>query len=242
MWSIDTDAHAPNEVVTSSWDNKVKVWDLNALDTSLSLDSTYTFKYHPAAILGLKCKDGLLHTGCYDKKIRIFDPRANTLVVEEAIHRRPIINIAVTDKYFLSGSEDKTVGVYDLRANKKLLQLQLDTPVLSMNVAVDVGFHYLRVGGKDGSFYLFDMSSDRFTLLDSMQLWSQHKVTQLCNFHGALAACSQDGSVRMYTPDRNMKFLHKFEFHSGEVASCHYRKGLFVTGSSDNEVMLWRVK
>ena len=198
-----------------------------------------SFCYHPAAITDLKCHDNVYTTGCFDKTVRIFDPRSQSVVLQSLHHKRAIVCLEVYDKFILSGSEDKTIGIYDVRAGKLLTRLSTDTPILCMNIAQEQGFNYLRVGGREGSFYLFDITNDRFTLLNSSQLWEDYKVTSLCNYYGGLVACSQSGVVRMYTPGRKSTLIEKFETHTGDVASAHSRKGLLVTGSSDNSATVW---
>ena len=238
MWSIDSDDNKPNTVVTSSWDQTVKEWDLNQ-----DIKITGSYSYHRAAILGLCCHDNVYTTACYDRYIRTYDPRSQSIVLESRHHKKAVLCICVTDKFILSGSDDQTIGVYDIRGGKLLTSIRVDSPVLCMNLAKEQGFHYLRAGGKNGSLYIFDTSHDRFTLLNSTQLWKTScKVNQLCNYRGAVIACAQNGSVGMYTPDRNSNFLEKFDVHQGDVSAAHSRRGLMVTGGCDNTVIMWKFK
>lgn len=235
MWSIGAEVATPNIVVTASWDKSVRIWDL-----AREGENVNTLEYHPAAVLNLVCKDGLYFTGCYDKMIRAFDPLSGNIVFKSRHHSRPVVSLIVTDQFIFTGSEDKSIGIYDLRMNKLLSRISTDTPVMCMNTGREQGFNYLRAGGKCGSFYVYTMTADRFTLLNATDLWSDYKLTQLCNFQGAVAACSQDGSVRFYTPDRRMRLLEKRSEHFGDVASAHVRNGVLATGSSDNSIVLWK--
>ena len=230
VWAIDSDKNYPNQVVTCSWDKTLKVWDLNCDNH----ESAATYKYHPAAVLDKKCHDNVYTTCCFDKSIRVFDPRSNSVVLHSLHNRKPLICVDITEKYILSGSEDQTIGIYDVRAGKLLRKLRLDTPVLCMNTGVEQGFNYLRVGGKCGSLVVFDITDDRFTLLNSTELWEHYKLTTLCNFSGCIVTGSQNGVVRCYNPDRSSTLLHKFQTHCGEVsASCSF-DNLLVTGGNDN--------
>ncbi|XP_065668646.1 F-box/WD repeat-containing protein 9 isoform X3 [Hydra vulgaris] len=230
VWAIDSDKNYPNQVITCSWDKSLKVWDLN----SDNKESLTTYEYHPAAVLDIKCHDNVYTTSCFDKSIRVFDPRSNSIVLHSMHHRRPVVCVDVTDKYIISGSEDQTIGIYDVRAGKLLRKLNLDTPVLCMNTGVEQGFNYLRVGGKCGSLIVFDITDDRFTLLDSTQLWEHYKLTTLCNFSGCIIAGSQNGIVRCYKPDRSSTLIYKFQAHFGEVSASYSLNNLLVTGGNDN--------
>lgn len=204
-----------------------------------------TFNYHPAAVLTICCENSIHTTGCYDKKIRRFDTRSGKVVMESLYHKKPVLSLLKTDNYIFSGSDDRTVGIFDIRADKLLTRLRVDTSVYCMNLAKEQGLDYLRVGGKSGSLYLFDISSEgRFHLLNSLELWNdKHKVAKLCNYRGCLIACSEGGAIRAYTPDRQCTFIRKlYDAHIGGVTSCHANRNLLVTGGSDSSVVTWKFK
>eukprot|EP00795_Rhopilema_esculentum_P005276 gene5276-426_t len=235
VWSVTTDARQPHEVITGSWDKSVKVWDLNK-----NAENIHTFKYHPSAILTMTSYNGLILSGCYDKKVRSFDPRSED--VQEIIqHKGPILSLIVHEDFVISGSEDKTVSICDRRmTGHTLSSIGIGSEVLSMNLAHDMGFQYLRIGSKKGVLNLYDTSSQNFVLLESYQLWKDHKVLKLENFHGALIACASTGYYRAYTPDRSLKLLGTFHEHTLEISSVHSRNGIMVTGGCDDTVALWR--
>lgn len=216
----------------------MKIWDLQDMGTC-----TNTFEYHPAPVLAICCQNGIHTTGCFDKKVRRFDVRSGKVILEQCYHRDSVLALQMTDNFIFSGSEDRTVGIFDIRAGKLFTTLRLDTPVLCMNLAKEQGMDYLRVGGKFGNLYLFDISAEkRFHLLNSYQLWTDgYKISKICNFKGCLIACSEGGSMRAYTPDRHCTFIKKFDgVHLGGVTSCHADRNLFVTGGSDASVVAWK--
>jgi len=235
VWAIDSDKNNANKVVTASWDKSLKVWDLDTNGTLVD-----TLDYHPSAILDLCCHDNVYTTACYDKIVRVYDPRSNGIVVKSRHHKRPVICIKVTDKHIISGSEDNTVVIFDICAGKVESRIKIDSPAFCMNLAFQQGFKYLRVGGKEGSYYVYSMDDGHYTLLESSQLWQSYKVTALSSFQGTLVACSQSGAVRMYTPDRSNQLLETFNIHNGDVAAAHSRNNILLTGSSDTSVYAWK--
>lgn len=235
VWSVGSSDQKPSVIVTSSWDQTIKEWDMES-----NLEMIGNHHYHPAAILDLHCHDNVYTTACYDRIVRTYDPRSEDVVFQSKHHKKAVLCIKVTDKFILSGSEDETIGIFDVRASKLLTSLHVDSPVLCMNLAFEQGFRYLRAGGRNGSLFVFDTTNDKFTLLNSVQLWEGHKLNQLCNFQGVVAACSSSGSICMYSPDRTFNLFEKFDFHTEDVAGAHSRKGLLVTGSSDNTAIVWK--
>ena len=194
--------------------------------------------------MSLSCINQVVTTGCFDKHVRQFDLRSNKVISDLVHHKKSVISLYLNSNYIFSGSDDKTVGVYDIRGGKLLTRLHIDSPALCMNTGDEEGFNFLRVGGKNGSMYVFDTTSgSRFSLLNSLSIWSeQKKVTDICTYRGYLMACSEAGSVRAYTPGRDCSFEMKFEdvhSHSG-VTSCCSLDSMMLTGGEDCSVYQWR--
>ena len=203
-----------------------------------------TFEYHPAPILAVRCEINTVTTGCYDKRIRQLDLRSGKVIKELYHHKRPVLSLQMTDKYIFSGSEDQTVAIWDRCADKLLTKLRLDSSALCMDLGLDQGLSYLRVGGKNGSLFIFDISDgSRFSLLNTFDLWSEpKKVTELVNYRGCLIACSEGGSIRVYTPDRSCGFVKVYDdVHGGRgVTSCRASGNLMLTGGEDCSVCVWK--
>lgn len=224
--------------MTSSWDRTVKQWDLNTLKL------LNTHNYHTGPILSLSCLNQIITTACFDKHIRQFDLRSNKVIRDLLHHKKSVISLYLNENYIFSGSDDKTVGVYDIRGGKLLTRLHIDSPALCMNTGEEEGFNFLRVGGKNGSMFVFDISNgSRFTLLNSLDIWSeQKKVTDICSYRGYLMACSEAGSVRAYTPGRDCLFEKKFDdiHNRSGVTSCFSLDNMMLTGGEDCAVYEWR--
>ena len=239
VWTIGSDPNKEGELLTGAWDTHVKHWDLNKLQL------LNTFKYHSGPILSLACRDQIVTTGCFDKHVRQFDLRSNQVINDFTHHKKSVISLHLANNYIYSGSDDRTVGVFDIRGGGKLLtRLRIDSPALCLNTGEEEGFNFLRVGGKNGSMYVFDTTDgSRFSLLNSLNIWSeQKKVTDMCTYRGYLMACSEAGSVRAYCPGRDCTFQKKFDdvHNQSGVTSCCSSDSLMLTGGEDCSVYEWR--
>ncbi len=224
-------------MITGSWDNKIKIWDLER-----NGENTQTYKYHRTAILDAVVHDGLIYTGSYGKKIRIFDPRSqDTQILTH--HKGPVLNIIVDDNMIISNSEDKTIGVFDRRMTSSKPKAVLSVPcggrVTCMNLAHEQGFNYLRAGVANGTFSIFDTTNQVFTHLESFK-WDTTKVLKFTNFYGAFMACAPGGVLKVYSPDRRRLLLDSFQKHDHDISSVHNRNGIMVTGSCDDTVGFWK--
>lgn len=235
MWSVTNDSQRPTEVITGSWDKRVKVWDLNQNGENIE-----TYNYHPSAILSLVSHHGSIYTGSYDKKVRCFDARSKH-VSDITQHKGPILSLIVDNDFILSGSEDKTIRISDRRMTPNpVASIGVGSGVLCMNLAFNHGFQYLRVGSLNGTLHTYDTTNQNFILLDTFQLWEKQKVLKLENFHGALIACASQGFFKAYTPDRGLKLLATHHEHSLDVSSVFARNDIMITGS--DSVCLWKFR
>lgn len=235
VWAVSSEATKPNEVITGSWDQKLKTWDLNRNGANIE-----TYKYHPAAILQAMCHEGLIFTGSFDKKVRIFDPRSND--VQELAHQKgPILSLTVEKNMIISGSEDKTIAIWDRRVMTKTVKsVYFGSRVLCLSLAHEQGFNYLQAGGTNGTLNVFDTTNQAFTLLESAQIWEKSNVLNLANFHGAMIACSSAGYFKAFTPDRGLKLLQMHHEHLSDISSVHASNDILATGGCDEKVAFWK--
>ena len=87
-----------------------------------------------SAVLCTHFETNFFVAGCYDKKLYHLDPRTCEAIDIKKYHGKPILTVAVDDKYVITGSEDKTVQIYDRRAGEVFKTLEVCvTKHISMN-------------------------------------------------------------------------------------------------------------
>ena len=235
MWSITNDAQKPNEVITGSWDKRVKIWDLGQNGMNAQ-----TYNYHTSAVLTIVAEKGLIYTGSFDKKVRCFDPRSND-IQEISHHKGPVYSLIIDNDLIYSGSQDKTINIYDRRmTSNPVSSIAVGSGVLCMNLSHSQGFRYLRVGSLNGTLHTYDTTDQSFVLLDTYELWESHKVLKLETFHGAVVACASTGYFRAYSPDRGLKLLGNHHEHALDISSVFARNDVLITGA--DTVCLWKYR
>jgi WD40 repeat protein len=113
-------------VISGSWDNTLKVWDLETGEELFTLRG-HTFPVTSVAVT----PDGKLAiSGSWDKTLRVWDLEAKKELFTLRGHTLLVTAIAVTPdgKRVISGSLDKTLRVWDLEARKELFNITLKVP------------------------------------------------------------------------------------------------------------------
>ncbi|XP_020906927.1 F-box/WD repeat-containing protein 9 [Exaiptasia diaphana] len=240
VWCLASDPTGASRVCSGSWDNSIKIWDLESRNIEMT-----TIREHKAAVLCIDWKHDVLISGCYDKYVRMFDLRDSHIVSSLKYHTKPVLCLSVDDKYIITGSEDQTLCIYDRRASKVYKVLQLPSPAFSICRSSSSGYSYLRAGGRNGSIHMFDTTADSFEALET-PLNPENpgeltgKICGLCHHGGAIIAASSDHSIKVLEPSRVQTKMYSFEMHTGDVASVHSNSGILASASSDLTVGIWR--
>jgi WD40 repeat protein len=111
------------QIISSSWDNTLKVWDLETGEELFTLKG-HTF---PVTSVAVTPNGKQAISGSLDKTLKVWDLEARKELFTLKGHTLPVTSVAViTDgKRVISGSLDKTLKVWDLEARKKLSTLTL---------------------------------------------------------------------------------------------------------------------
>jgi len=240
VWCLDSDPTGVPRVCSGSWDNQIKIWDLQGVNAEMT-----TISVHKAAVLCLAWEQEILISGSYDKSIVLWDLRGGNSISSLKSHSKPVLCLTADDRFIISGSEDKTLSVYDRRAAQVYKTVELESPVFSLCRSSTCGYNYLRIGGRDGRLYLLDTTNDKFEeITPSMDLGlgRKGKISGMCHYGGAVVACSTDKSIKVLEPSRVLSVIHSFDCHTGEVASVSSGGSVLASCSSDLTVGIWRPK
>ncbi|KAL0134859.1 hypothetical protein PUN28_001562 [Cardiocondyla obscurior] len=148
VWSDKT------EIITSSWDHTIKIWDaeLNGIKHELHSDkSFFDIDYSPLSRAVI--------TGSADQHVRLFDPRSTGIAMKTKFtsHTQwiPSVRWSTVEEYlFISGAYDNIVKLWDTRSIKVPLfdLLGHDDKVLNCNWSNP---ELIMSGGADNTLRIF---------------------------------------------------------------------------------------
>lgn len=161
---------ASNILFSTGYDYKIMVWNLDTKESTIQAP-VKTISFHTDVILSMSFNtDGsLLATACRDRKIRIIDPRAGTLL-QEASNKSHRVN-----KVLFLGNVKKLLSTGTSRWNNRQIALwdqsNLSVPLLEEDVDGSSGLlfpfydsdtHMLYLLGKgDGNIRYYEISSEK---------------------------------------------------------------------------------
>ncbi|XP_063616263.1 F-box/WD repeat-containing protein 9-like [Cydia splendana] len=240
VWDLAADCeHNTKFVYSASWDNSVKVWDLNRDFTPV-----HSYRCGMSALCVDTCGDMVL-AGLYSKRIMAFDVRVGTeAVCKYKPHRGPVLGLATLGPQVASVSEDRTLAVWDARARRTLVQdLRLPTEK-AYPVCVSWARPALYVGDSKGGLHL--LHPEKFSLVATHEVWQEPPSTQPAS---KITGCLQTAAGLILVSDRGeVKFLYNSfpprEYCSTrttapDVTQVRYLNGILVVGSCDSALEFW---
>ncbi|XP_063791375.1 coronin-1A [Pseudophryne corroboree] len=157
---------AQNILLSAGCDNVIFIWDVGCGQSVICIDETHTDIIYSVAWN----RDGsLISTSCKDKKIRIIEPRAGTIVAElDKPHEgsRPVRVIFVSsDKILTTGfsrMSERQVALWDMKSLDQPLTLQeIDTSSGVLIPFFDPDTNIVYLGGKgDSSIRYFEVTDE----------------------------------------------------------------------------------
>ncbi|NXT69941.1 COR2A protein, partial [Chaetops frenatus] len=161
---------AYNILFSSGYDYKIMIWNLDVKDTVLS-KPVKILDVHKDVVLSMSFNtDGsLLATACRDKKIRVIDPRAGT-VLQEGSYKSHKVNkvlfLGNMEKLFSTGTSwwnNRQIALWDQNdLSVPLLEEDLDGSSGLLFPVYDSDTHMLYVVGKgDGNIRYYEISPEK---------------------------------------------------------------------------------
>ncbi|NXV06174.1 COR2A protein, partial [Cettia cetti] len=161
---------ADNILFSSGYDYKIMIWNLDVKDTILS-KPVKILDTHKDVVLSMSFNtDGsLLATACRDRKIRVIDPRAGTVLQEGSYksHRvNKVLFLGNMKKLFSTGTScwnNRQIALWDQNdLSVPLLEEDLDGSSGLLFPIYDSDTHMLYVVGKgDGNIRYYEISPEK---------------------------------------------------------------------------------
>ncbi|XP_063548141.1 F-box/WD repeat-containing protein 9-like [Cydia strobilella] len=239
VWDLAADCeHNTKFVYSASWDNSVKVWDLNRDFTAV-----HSFRCGMSALCVDTCSDMVL-AGLYSKRIMVFDVRVGAeAVCKYKPHRGPVLGLATSGPQVASVSEDRSLAVWDARARRTLVQRRLRADQ-AYPVCVSWAGPALYVGDSKGGLHL--LHPENFSLVATHEVWQEPPSTQPAS---KITGCLQTPAGLILVSDRGeVKFMYNSfpprEYCSTrttapDVTQVRYLNGILVVGSCDSALEFW---
>jgi coronin-1B/1C/6 len=154
---------ANNVLATSSTDFSVKVWDIEKGNTICSLEAQHS---DLIGCVEWKYNGSLIATSCKDKKVRIFDPRTNSISADVEAHQgNKVFRVSWLgrrDNLFSVGftkTSEREYAIWDPRnISSPLVRQNLDSASGLIMPFFDIDTNVLFLGGKgDGNIRYYEI-------------------------------------------------------------------------------------
>jgi len=238
VWSFSSpqqDQAGQLDLVSGSWDNTVKFWQLS----STALEECRKPVNLRVAVLCTDIHQQRVAAGTYDKKVIMLDAREDVKKMTfYRCHSKPVLAVRVTERHVLSLSEDQTLVVYDRAAGKRYKKVPI--PGRSFPLCMSIHHNSLYVGDKAGGLHLIDMAEDRFEVVQQYSTGHSGKLTSVQAGLGSLLTAGSDGDIRVFQPDRSLQQIEVIKNPDcGEVAEISHSRSLLAAAFSNNTVKIW---
>jgi len=238
VWSLSRVPREPNMLVSGSWDNSVKFWQV----TPTSLVEIRKAVNLRVAVLCTSVHGDQVVAGTYDKKVIMMDRReGNKKTTYYRSHAMPVLAVKATERLILSLSEDRNLCVYDRRAGKRLSRLPI--PGHSFPLCLSLSDHCLYVGDKGGNLHLLDPSHDRFDIVHEYSGLHKGKINSVVHGLGSVITGASDGDIKVWQPSRALEPMARLgNPECGEVGRLDYcvDRQILAAAFSNNTVKIWR--
>jgi WD40 repeat protein len=222
-----------NSVLTGSYDNTARLWDLHG-------NILKVFKGHTYPIVSIAfSKDGkTILTGSLDESARLWDLNGNCLQILEG-HSNSVFSVAFSpdDKTVLTGSADSTAILWDLKG-KKLQIFKGHSDFINM-VSFSPDGEKILTCSKDQTAKLWDLKGN---IVQTFAGHSDNVISEAFSGDGkTILTGSSDKTARLW--DLSGATLQIFNGHTSSVNSVNFSPdgSKIMTSCSDGTLKIWDI-
>ena len=231
------------KIVSGSWDNTIKVWDLAASGRLVN-----TLQGHSSAVssVAVTPDSTKIVSGSWDNTIKVWDLAASGRLVNTLQgHSSAVSSVAVTpdSTKIVSGSWDNTIKVWDLAASGRLLNTLEGHSDLVKSVAVTPDSTKVVSGSQDKTIKVWDLAASG-RLLNTLEGHSDLvKSVAVTPDSTKVVSGSQDKTIKVWDLAASGRLLNTLEGHSSLVSSVAVTPDCtkIVSGSWDNTIKVWDI-
>jgi periodic tryptophan protein 1 len=222
-----------NFMAVGSFEPGIEIWNLDMLDT-----------VEPTVTLGGADYEAARKVDSKKKKKKNKSPPE--IPVKEGSHKDAVLGLAWNQEFcnvLASGSADCTIKIWDITTQKSTQTMAIHSDKVQAVKWRPVESSLLLSGGFDKNIFLSDLrnpekNAPHWSIIDDVEAiaWDPHQPH-------SFAVASEDGSVTMFDTRRGSEPIEHITAHSKATTSisfCPCLKGVFITGSTDATVKLWR--
>jgi len=238
--SVYSVAYSPDgkQIVSSSEDNTIKVWNVAAGESTLVLQG---HSGHVSSV-AFSPNGKQIASGSWDNTIKVWDVATGKITLTLQGHTGHVTSVAFSPngKQIASGSWDNTIKVWDVATGEIALTLEGHTDIVR-SVAFGPDGKQVASGSKDKTIKLWDLASD-----DSPHTLRGHTDNVFSVAFSPsgeqIASGSEDRTVRVWDAATG-KCAQKLQEHTGIVFSVAFSPTgeQIASGSLDKTIKVWDV-